>query len=119
MSITSIDVNEYHWYYAYSSALDVFHLLDVGAPIAELIIIFIAVAYICSFREVSERPVFLMRTLNILLVGDASIVGITLWQFIDTHENDNHQWIYHHPGIWAAMILADFTKQVGVWYFLY
>ena len=54
MSITSLDVNEYHWYYAYSSALDIFHTLDVGAPIIELSLIFITVAYLCAFREVTE-----------------------------------------------------------------
>ena len=79
MSITSLDVNEYHWYYAYSSALDVFHTLDVGAPIVELAVIFITVAYLCAFLDVAERPIFVMRTLNILMVGNASIVGITLW----------------------------------------
>ena len=79
MSITSLDVNEYHWYYAYSSALDIFHTLDVAAPIFELAVIFITVAYVCAFHDISERPIFLMRTLNFLMVGCASIVGITLW----------------------------------------
>ena len=88
MSLSSLDINEYHWYYAYSSALDVFHFLDVGAPIAELMIIFVAISYICAFREISDRPPYLLRTLNFLMVGDASIVGITLWQYIDTHDDD-------------------------------
>ena len=118
MSLSSLDINEYHWYYAYSSALDIFHFLDVGAPIAELLMVFVAVAYICAFREVSQRPAFLTRILNLILVGDSAIVGVTLWQFLTPHD-DATGWLYHHPGVWAAMIIADFTKQVGVWYFLY
>ena len=96
-----------------------FQTFDVVGPVIELSIVFVTIAFLCAFKDAIERPLFIMQVLNILMVGDASIVGITLWQFIDTHPNDNHEWIYHHPGLWAGMIMADFTRQIGVWYFIY